>query len=93
MKSLRDLNELKFLFKNNKLRLISLIVLIIGLIVGVFLIQKPQIFKSRANIDVSSAFSISGNQGESVNCSGNTCETEATDVTIEVIDPNIFLQE
>lgn len=84
---------MKKVIKSDKFKLIILVILLIGLIVSLILVQRQQILKSKADIDVSSAFSIYGNQGELIKCGGNVCETEADEVTIEVTDPNVFLQE
>lgn len=68
-------------------------ILLLGIAVSVFLAQRQQIFKSRADINVSSGLNITGSQGESVTCQGQECETEANEVIIQVTDPNVFLQD
>lgn len=60
---------------------------------GVFLIQKPTIFKGRAEINISSGLKIQGENNEEVECQGQVCKTDAKNVTIEVTDPNVFLKD
>lgn len=76
-----------------KKQIITIIILIVGLVVTVILVQRPQIFKSRADIDISSGFNISDTSGEKINCEGQTCTTDSEEVTIEVTNPDIFLKE
>lgn len=77
----------------NKKQLIVTAILIFGLATGVVLVQRQNIFKSKANVDVSSGISVTGTNGEDVNCRGSVCETDAPEVNIEIIDPEIFLEQ
>lgn len=74
----------------NRKKIISigvLVILLIGLIVGVILVQKQQIFKSRASLQIYNAFNVgSGEAGKYVNCTGNVCKTNTLNVTISVAD-------
>lgn len=63
------------------------VVLLIGLVVGVVLVQRQQILKSRASLQAYNAFNVaSGEAGKYVNCSGNVCETNTLNITISVRD-------
>ena len=63
--------------------LLVLLVLTIGLVVAIILVRNQQIFKSRANIDLSSTFTVTDEIGNEVNCSGTTCSTYSNTVQIK----------
>ncbi|MEK7616493.1 MAG: hypothetical protein AAB414_00370 [Patescibacteria group bacterium] len=77
----------------SKKQAIITLILLLGIVFGVILVQKPQIFKGRADVDISSALNIQGTGGEAVKCVQQTCTTKAEEVTIEVKDPDIFLKD
>lgn len=61
-----------------------LVVLLIGLVVGVVLVGRQQILRTRAQTDITQAFNIKDGQGNTINCSNNVCDTSTLDVTIEL---------
>lgn len=79
--------------KFSKKQIIITVILLLGIIFSVILVQRQQIFKSKAEVDVTEGLKIEGARGEEITCSEGLCETEADEVTIEVIDPNIFLKD
>ncbi len=75
----------------NKVSIIVL--LIIGLVTAVYLSQNPQIFKSKASVNVANAFEIKDSQtGEIINCrqenSQYYCQTNAQQVSFTIKDLN-----
>lgn len=81
----------------SKLQIAGVIVLLVGLIAGVFLVQQTQIFKPRADvgaIQLEKAFNITNAQGSPLPCtpaSGSepvTCTTDTLDVQVSVKDLN-----
>lgn len=88
-------------FTFNKLQLIGIVVLLVGLIVGIFLVQQTQIFKPRASTtgpDLTKAFKVTNERGETLNCVRETrnadgsikdpvtCTTDTLNVNIQVQD-------
>ncbi|OGE18342.1 hypothetical protein A3F00_00055 [Candidatus Daviesbacteria bacterium RIFCSPHIGHO2_12_FULL_37_11] len=69
------------IFKNQKLQLITLAILVIGLGVGVYLVQTKQIFKPKASTNLYSAFDVTDQNGNPIDCdqSGN-CNTNSLNV-------------
>lgn len=65
---------------SKKQQLALLIILLVGLIVSVYLVLQQQVFKSKANIDISSSFYMDADS--EVNCSGSVCTTESNNVTL-----------
>lgn len=63
---------------------LALIVLLIGLGVGLILVGRQQILRTRAETDITQAFNIKDGQGNTINCSNNICDTQTLDVTIEL---------
>lgn len=61
-----------------------LAVLLAGLGVGVVLVGRQQILRTRAETDITQAFNIKDGQGNTINCSNNVCDTNTLDVTIEL---------
>lgn len=61
-----------------------LAVLLAGLGVGVVLVGRQQILRTRAQTDITQAFNIKDGQGNAINCSNNVCDTNTLDVTIEL---------
>lgn len=64
--------------------LLVLAVLLAGLGVGVVLVGRQQILRTRAETDITQAFNIKDGQGNTINCSNNVCDTNTLDVTIEL---------
>lgn len=63
---------------------IALGVLLVGLAVGVILVGRQQLLRTRAEVDITSAFNIKDANGNPISCSNNVCDTETLDVTIEL---------
>lgn len=77
--------------------LLLLAFLIIGLVVGIYLVSKGSTnTKTKASASVVSAFEIRDGNGKEVTCTKNTtdgvpiCETETLDFTIAVKDPKVL---
>lgn len=74
------------LIKSN-LRLIILItLLILGLVVGIYLVQKPHIFKSKATISTSDAFTITDEKNNPVYCQNQVCQINGYKVNLKLKD-------
>lgn len=73
--------------KKQILTVAVLIILTAGLFVSVYLVQKQQIFKSKASQDVFNAFEVSpADQQKQVGCSEGTCQTDTLDIQIKLKD-------
>lgn len=72
--------------------LLIIILLLAGLVVGVYLVQTKQIFKSRAFTDVNEAFEMTDDLGNNLKCGGDTCETESLRVNIRIKDVPALLK-
>lgn len=88
-------------FQINKIQIIGVVVLLVGLATGVFLVQRQQTLKSKAatNVDVTKAFTIqNADTGQDLKCDppiGDqpaTCTTDSVNVTIKVKDLNELLK-
>ncbi len=66
--------------------ILVLLVVLIGLGFGIYLVQQQQIFKSRASIDLSSAFKITDDKGSEIRCAGDTCFTDEETVYLRLKD-------
>lgn len=80
-------------------KLILMIILIAGVIVGITMLQKQQTVKSRASSNIiNDAFEFKDANGKKLNCTADannvlTCPTETLDVSVTLKDPNaIFTQ-
>ncbi len=72
------------------------LLLIAGIAVGVYLIQKQQIFKSRASsAPIIDALEIKDNEGKVINCDSNVnppvCTISSPDVTIRLANPGVLV--
>lgn len=76
--------------KISKKQIIIIIILVLGIVFSVTLVQKPQIFKSRAQ-EVYNAFEINDSEGNSLNCTQNTCQSDSLDIQIKVRDLNSLI--
>lgn len=89
------MNFLSTISKKQILGFIVLILLIITIPVGVYLVQKQQIFKSKASsTPILDAFQIRDSSERVINCSGTnppTCITPTQEVIITVIDLDALL--
>lgn len=70
--------------KKSILSLLGLLLLLVGLAVGIVLVGREQLLRTRADIDVTRAFEIKDAQGNTINCSNNVCDVETLDVTIQL---------
>lgn len=77
----------------SKKQIIITLILLIGIAFGVILVQRQQILKSRADVDIQNAFEIRDNEGNSLDCSGDTCETDSLDVQIKIKDLNSLISD
>lgn len=67
--------------------IVFIAVLLVGLGVGIFLVQRQQIFKGRASQQLQNAFEIKpADPQKSVSCSNGTCQTDTLDVQIKLQD-------
>lgn len=83
----RVYNEIMRDLKINWLHLLIIGAMLVVIPISIYLVKHQQIFKSRANLDISSSLDVGGNQ--EVTCSGNTCTTQSNTVTIQLKDnPN-----
>lgn len=64
----------------NKKQLIILVILIVGLLIGLFLVQRKQIFKSKATSDVNQAISIPDSEYQG----NNTYKLKSRSVHIDI---------
>lgn len=94
MKRLHMLKEMSLAGpKISKIQVIIMAVLLIGIIVAVFLVQRQQIFKGRATDNIYDAFDISpGTGGGNVTQTGpNTYSTDTLNINIKLQDLNVVL--
>ena len=74
--------------KLSKKQVLISVFLLLGIAISVYLMQQTQVFKSKADLDVSSTLDISGDRDDP-DCSGDSCTTESDTVTIQLkADPN-----
>lgn len=86
--------------KRQILTTVILVILMLAIPVSVFLVQKTQILKSKAQADnpVSNAFFIKGENGVDLNCDTNTpnadlnCNTTTLNVTLRVKNLNALVK-
>lgn len=79
------------LSKKQIISVVVFIILLLGIPVGVFLVQKTQILKSRASSNpIIDALDIKDSSGNPITCNSSTnpptCETSTQDITITVKD-------
>lgn len=74
----------------SKREIIILIILFAGLVVGLWLVGRQTVFKSKAAIDATKAFEIKDSQGNIINCVNNTCDSKSLDVVLELKDPKLL---
>lgn len=81
--------------KKKWLTLAGLVVLSLGLVAGVYLVQKTQILKGRASstLDASRVFEVVDDQHNTIICQGTSCPTNADAVYIRLKDIAPLLQE
>lgn len=74
----------------SKKYLITIIILLLGLLALLYLVRNPQIFKSRATSDVSSALEVTSPEGEVEYQGNNTYKTNSPRIKIRIQDLNSF---
>ncbi len=76
--------------------IILIIILAVGLIAGVYLVQHPQIFRSKAGggSPIIQALEMKDSNGGNINCDASAnpplCETSSQDITIKIRDLDIL---
>ncbi len=76
----------------SKKQIIFIVLILVGIAVGVYLVQVQQIFKSKAAINVNQAFEIKDSSGNVINCNGSTCYTNSQEVQIKLKDKSVLEQ-
>jgi hypothetical protein len=71
-------------------RVSLIILLLVGIVIGVYLVQNTQIFNSRASSNVADAFEIKDANGNLIQCNGNTCYTETDRVDIRLKNVSVL---
>lgn len=75
-------------------QIILMVVLLLSLVTGIFLVLRPQIFRSRAAQNFINAFEVKDAKGNIINCDGNqnppVCTTSTLDVSIKLKDLNVL---
>lgn len=81
------------------LKLILVIVLLLGLAVGIYLISRPQTYRSKASVvrnDWTEAIEMTDSNGNKVVCNTSTnppeCTTTSPTINIKVTNPNLLIQ-
>lgn len=69
-----------------------IVLLLLGIVIGVYLVQNTQIFRSRASVNVNAAFEIKDANGSEIYCNGNTCYTDSDRVEIKLKDVSVLEQ-
>lgn len=73
--------------KVNKIQILLIGVLLLGLITAVYLVQVQQVFKSRAAADINAALEVTDDQGTPLQYQGNsTYKTDSLDVKVGIRD-------
>lgn len=70
----------------NLFQILIVFVLVVGLVLGIYLVTHPQIFKSRAATDILQAFEVTDEQGNQVPCINGVCRTHSLKLNIRVKD-------
>lgn len=71
---------------------LTVLLLIAGIAIGLYLVQKQQIFKSKAaSSAIIDALEIKDNEGKTINCDSNnsppTCDISDPNITIKLNNP------
>lgn len=91
-----SLDNMGTLSKKQIISVIILGILVLVIPIGVFLVQKTTIFKSKAaSAPIIDALEIKDNDGTVINCDSltnpPTCPTSTIDVTIKLTNPNALV--
>lgn len=77
--------------------LIIIMILLLAIILGVFLVQRPQIFKSKAGNEVFNAFEVKNSNGQILQFTDNPgtriYQTDDLNVNINVKDINSLIEQ
>ena len=74
-------NQLVSYIQSKRAQVLVLGLVLMGVVVGVYLVRTQKIFKSRADDPIYNAFQVSG-----ADCQGNQCSTKSLDVKFKVKD-------
>lgn len=72
--------------KVNKIQIIVIAVLLIGLVAGVYLVQVQQTLKSRAASDLCTALNVTDSSGNPLECQGGVYKTNSLNVRVGIKD-------
>lgn len=84
-------------YQINKKQIIFLLIfliLLLGLVISIYLVQRQQVFKSKATVNMLNAFEIKDDKGNIINCTPAVgdqppiCETGSLNINIKVKDVN-----
>lgn len=75
--------------KKNIIAVLIVSILLIGLLIGVYLVKNKQIFKSRANSNIFDSITVSeldpdGNTIQENICQGNDCQTNSKKIRLNI---------
>lgn len=72
----------------SKLQIIIIVFLALALIIGLYLVQKVQVFKPKAVTNILNAFDLSDDKGNPLDCDPTTtqpiCRTSSLDIKIKL---------
>lgn len=74
------------------------VLLIAGIVIGLYLVQRPQIFRSRANegSQIVSIMEMKDSNNKDIHCNTSTtppvCETETQNISIKIKDFDLLLK-
>lgn len=77
------MNNLEFITHNWK-RSLSLLVLLLGLILAMYLVQKQQIFKSKANTEIDAAIEVKSEDGTVTYQGNDTFKTTSKNIQVNI---------
>ncbi|MDO8503916.1 MAG: hypothetical protein Q7S60_04490 [bacterium] len=73
-------------------QILEMIVLLIGLALGLYLVQQQVLLRSKGAGEVTKAFEITDKEGNPLTCSGDTCETKSLEVQIKLENIGVLEQ-
>ncbi|MBI2593367.1 hypothetical protein HYW44_01880 [Candidatus Daviesbacteria bacterium] len=89
--SLRSSNLKDYLINNWKSNL-SILILLGGLVAGVYLVGHQQIFRPKASSDIQQAFSVTDSDGNPAPFENGAFKTKSTSVKLRINDINSLTQ-
>ena len=78
------ITNLKMKTKKTLLTILIIIFLLAAVGASVYLVSKPQIFKSRASTNLSDAFEITDNNGNAIICQEDRCATKSLYINFKI---------